>query len=84
MVGRLEPEMKERLFGGGREGVGSEGVQQVVAAPGDLARDREGRAGVGEPAGAEGGVVVVVGSLSAGGVLRGFVGPSERWRRLAG
>jgi hypothetical protein len=40
-VGRLEPEKMGRLFGGGRQRVGSEGVQEVVAAPGDLARDGE-------------------------------------------
>ena len=53
-------------MGDGRERVGSEVVQEVVAAPGDLGDDRQRRAGVGPAVGAQRVVVGVVGALAAG------------------
>jgi hypothetical protein len=51
------------------EGGGAELVQEAVAAPGDLAHDRQRRAGVGQAAGFERVVVGIVGALQPGGGL---------------
>src|SRR4051812_49438857 len=77
--------VSEGFLGGRGEGVGSELVQDVVAAAGELAGDGQRGARVGEPAGLEREVVGVVGAGGVGGGVGGvFEGPAPRPGALAG
>src|SRR5215211_6831606 len=69
----------------GFERAGPEVAEGVEGAPGELARDRHRRAGVGEAAGLEREVVGVVGALGPAGGLGGFEQrPAQLWRALLG